>query len=118
MLLRTEVEHIDHESYPELLTLYGEAGEREYIYGIWDMYKMKEKQDNDGLDDLNGAEEIYYNEWDGSGLEFDVRFPTMLASGYRENGMVKKAEKLMIKTIRNEKMVRPIGLFLDKKVYR
>ncbi|CDY71968.1 BnaCnng75350D, partial [Brassica napus] len=61
---------------------------------------------------LTGAEEIYYNEWDGSGLDFDVRIPTMLASGYREKGLVKKADKLMIKTIRNEKMVRPIGQLL------
>ncbi|CAH8323312.1 unnamed protein product [Eruca vesicaria subsp. sativa] len=124
MLLKTEEEQIDPESYPELLTLYGEAGEREDVYRIWDLYKTAEKQDNDGfralfgsllkLDDLNGAEEIYYNEWDGSGLEFDVRIPTMLASGYRENGMVKKADKLMIKTIRNEKMVRPIGQLLEE----
>ncbi|KAF3511345.1 hypothetical protein F2Q69_00003255 [Brassica cretica] len=122
MLLRTEEDHIDPESYAELLTLYGEAGEREDVYRIWDLYKMTEKQDNDGfralfgsllkLNDLNGAEEIYYNEWDGSGLDFDVRIPTMLASGYREKGLVKKADKLMIKTIRNEKMVRPIGQLL------
>ncbi|CAF2127126.1 unnamed protein product [Brassica napus] len=124
MLLRTEEDHIDHESYAELLTLYGEAGEREDVYRIWDLYKMTEKQDNDGfralfgsllkLDDLNGAEEIYYNEWDGSGLDLDVRIPTMLASGYREKGLVKKADKLMIKTIRNEKMVRPIGQLLEE----
>ncbi|KAF8098865.1 hypothetical protein N665_0257s0075 [Sinapis alba] len=124
MLLRTEEDQIDPESYAELLTLYGQAGEREDVYRIWDLYKLAEKQDNDGfralfgsllkLDDLNGAEEIYYNEWDGSGLEFDVRIPTMLASGYRENGQVKKADKLMIKTIRNEKMVRPIGPLLEE----
>ncbi|KAJ4869889.1 Pentatricopeptide repeat (PPR) superfamily protein [Raphanus sativus] len=124
MLLRTEEDQIDPESYPELLTLYGEAGEREDVYRIWDLYKMTEEQDNDGfralfgsllkLDDLNGAEEIYYNEWDDSGLEFDVRIPTMLASGYRKNGQVKKADKLMIKTIRNEKMVRPIGPLLEE----
>ncbi|KAJ0249467.1 Pentatricopeptide repeat-containing protein [Hirschfeldia incana] len=124
MLLRTEEDQIDPESYAELLTLYGEAGEREDVYRIWDLYKMTEKQDSDGfralfgsllkLDDLNGAEEIYYNEWDGSGLEFDYRIPTILASGYRESGQVKKADKLMIKTIRNEKMVRPIGPLLEE----
>ncbi|KAJ4898209.1 Pentatricopeptide repeat (PPR) superfamily protein [Raphanus sativus] len=122
--LETEEDQIDPESYPELLTLYGEAGEREDVYRIWDLYKMTEEQENDGfralfgsllkLDDLNGAEEIYYNEWDDSGLEFDVRIPTMLASGYRKNGQVKKADKLMIKTIRNEKMVRPIGPLLEE----
>ncbi|CAH2054067.1 unnamed protein product [Thlaspi arvense] len=123
-LLRRTEEMMDPESYEELMKLYGEVGEREDVYRIWGMYKISEKQDNEGfraligsllkLGDINGAEEIYYNEWEYSGLEFDVRIPTMLASGYREEGMVKKADKLMSKTINNRSLVRPISPLLDE----
>lgn len=59
----------DPKSYEGLIRLYGEAGERDDVYRIWDLYKSTKEKDNEGfhaligsllkLDDINGAEEIY-----------------------------------------------------------
>ncbi|KAG7576831.1 Pentatricopeptide repeat, partial [Arabidopsis thaliana x Arabidopsis arenosa] len=109
-----------------LIRLYGEAGEREDVYRIWDLYKNTKEKDNEGframigsllkLDDVNGAEKIYYDEWESSGLEFDVRIPTMLMSGYRAKGMVKKADKLLYKTMKNKRLVISINPFVEELV--
>lgn len=125
MLRRTE-ELNDPKSYERLIRLYGEAGEREDVYRIWDLYKNTKEKDNEGfraligsllkLDDINGAEKIYYDEWESSGLEFDVRIPTMLMSGYRAKGMVKKADKLLYKTMKNKRLVISINPFVEELV--
>ncbi|XP_023641263.1 putative pentatricopeptide repeat-containing protein At1g28020 [Capsella rubella] len=106
----------------ELMRLYGEAGEREDVYRIWDLYKKTRYKDNEGfitliasllkLGDLKGAEEVYHNEWEYSGLNCDIRIPNMLVSAYRKKGLVKKAEKLMSKTMRTRGLVKPITPFL------
>ncbi|KAG2315508.1 hypothetical protein Bca52824_018630 [Brassica carinata] len=44
---------------------------------------------------------MYYSEYASSCLEFDVRIPTMLVSGFRKKGMVQQADILMNKTLRN-----------------
>ena len=41
---------------------------------------------------------MYYKEYEWSGLEFDVRFPTMLVSGFHKKGMMKQADILMKKS--------------------
>lgn len=43
MFFRIEEDYIDYEFYVEFLMLYGEVGEREDVYCIWDLYKMIEK---------------------------------------------------------------------------
>ncbi|KAF3546810.1 hypothetical protein DY000_02003944, partial [Brassica cretica] len=63
----------------ELMRLYGEAGDNGDVYPAL----------------------MYYKEYEWSGLEFDVRIPTMLVSGFRKHGMVKQADVLMNKTLRN-----------------
>ncbi|KFK38508.1 hypothetical protein AALP_AA3G122000 [Arabis alpina] len=123
-MLRRAEELRDPESYKELLKLYGEAGGKEDVYRIWDVYKNTSKVDNEGfraligsllkLGDIRGAEEMYYKEWESSGLEFDVGIPKMLASGYREKGMVNKAGELMKKTIRNRELATPITSLLEE----
>ncbi|CAG7864502.1 unnamed protein product [Brassica rapa] len=65
------------------------------------------------LDAITEAEEIY-KVWEYLPLEFDIRIPTALASGYRERGMVDEAEKLMKSLIKNIRMKRPINPLLDQ----
>ncbi|ESQ56243.1 hypothetical protein EUTSA_v10027559mg, partial [Eutrema salsugineum] len=95
-----------------LMRLFVEAGETKDFYRIWNLVKIAGKPDNEGigaligsplkLDDIKGAEEIYYNEWACSDLVFDIRVPTMLASAYREKGMVEKADNLLNTTMRSK----------------
>ncbi|XP_019099593.1 PREDICTED: putative pentatricopeptide repeat-containing protein At1g28020 [Camelina sativa] len=123
-LLRRREGYMGTEYYEELMRLYGEAGEREDVYRIWDLYKKTRNKNNEGFraligsllnfDDIKGAEEVYYNEWECSGLEFDLQILNMLVSGYRKKGMVKKAEKLVNKTMRNRGLVKPITPFLNE----
>ncbi|KAF8098864.1 hypothetical protein N665_0257s0074 [Sinapis alba] len=125
MLLRAEVLK-EPASYVELMRLYGEAGKcSEDVYRIWNLYKKTGKQNSEGflalirslclLDDTKGAAEMYYKEYECSGLEFDVRIPTTLVSGFRKKGMVKQADNLMSKTLRNKKLVhKPITPLLKE----
>ncbi|CAH2034120.1 unnamed protein product [Thlaspi arvense] len=128
-MMRLTEELVDHKAlksaYESLLKLYGEAGEKEQVLRIWNLYnKNIEECDNDGyrnvigsllkLDDIAAAEEIY-KEWECLPLEFDIRLPTMLADGYRERGMIDKAEKLMNnRTIKNKRMKKPITPILEQ----
>ncbi|KAL1190558.1 putative pentatricopeptide repeat-containing protein [Cardamine amara subsp. amara] len=122
--LRRTDELISPKSYEELIRLYGEVGEREDVYRIWNLYNKSRNKDNEGflvsigsllkLDDIKGAEEIYYKHWECSGLEFDIRIPTMLMSSYRDKGMVEKADKLTNKIMGNARLVRPITPLLEE----
>ncbi|VVB07872.1 unnamed protein product [Arabis nemorensis] len=123
MLRKTE-KFWDSESHVELMTLYGRAGEVDDVLRVWKMAKMTRKQNNRGfraligsllnLGDINQAEEVYYNEWETAGLELDGLIQTMLASGYREKGMVNKADQLMYKTLRNRQLDIPITPMLEE----
>ncbi|CAL9216501.1 unnamed protein product, partial [Arabidopsis halleri] len=128
-MLRLTEELVDSMSlrsaYDHLMKLYGEAGEKEEVVRIWNLYKTNIGQrDNNGYrtvirsllkaDDIVGAEEIY-KVWESLPLEFDIRIPTMLASGYRERGMAEKAEKLMnSKTIEDRRMNKPVTPLLEQ----
>lgn len=128
-MLRLTEELADRKSlksaYDHLMKLYGEAGNREEVLRIWNLYKKNIGQrDNNGyrsvirsllkVDDIFGAEEIY-KVWESLSLEFDIRIPTMLASGYRERGMTEKAEKLInSKTIKDRKMNKPVTPLLEQ----
>ncbi|CAA7015679.1 unnamed protein product [Microthlaspi erraticum] len=128
-MLRLAEESVDPKSlksaYKILLNLYGEAGEKEEVLRIWNLYKKKIEQcDNNGylnvicsllkLHGLAEAEEIY-KEWESLPLEFDIRIPTLLANGYRERGMIDQAEKLMNnRTIKNKRMMKPITPILKQ----
>ncbi|VVA97221.1 unnamed protein product [Arabis nemorensis] len=110
MLCRAE-KFKDPESYERLIKLYGQAGEVEDVFRIWDMYKKTRKMDRQGfraligsllkLDEINRAEEMYYKEWECAGFKFDRWITSMLEDGYREKGMVNKADKLMYKNRRD-----------------
>ncbi|KAL9828340.1 putative tetratricopeptide-like helical domain superfamily [Arabidopsis thaliana] len=90
----------------------------------YDKYKATRQKDNEEfrtligsllkLGDTKGAEKIYYNECECSGLEFDNRIPDMLVSGYREKGMVMKADKLVNKTLWIRGLATPITLLLEE----
>ncbi|KAG7593139.1 Pentatricopeptide repeat [Arabidopsis thaliana x Arabidopsis arenosa] len=125
-MLRLTEELVDSKSlrsaYDHLMKLYGEAGEKEEVLRIWNLYNGQ--RDNNGYrtvirsllkaDDIVGAEEIY-KVWESLPLEFDIRIPTMLASGYRERGMTEKAEKLMnSKTIEDRRMNKPVTPVLEQ----
>ncbi|XP_056854578.1 putative pentatricopeptide repeat-containing protein At1g28020, partial [Raphanus sativus] len=114
MLLRAEVLN-EPASYVELMRLYGEAGKcSEDVYRIWNLYKKTGEQKSEGflalirslclLDDTKGAAEMYYKEYVSSGLEFDVRIPTTLVSAFRKKGMVREADNLTNKTLRNKEL--------------
>ncbi|KAH0860643.1 hypothetical protein HID58_088904 [Brassica napus] len=77
----------DHESYEELMRLYVKH-ERVKMFTM------------------------YYKEYEWSGLEFDVRFPTMLVSGFHKKGMMKQADILMKKNRRCDN--KPITSLLKK----
>ena len=81
-----------------------EAWKSKDVYRIWNLYKKTVKLDSEGfnlswiLDDIKGVGDMYYKEYEWSGLEFDVRFPTMLVSGFHKKGMMKQADILMKKS--------------------
>ncbi|KAL0705418.1 hypothetical protein Bca4012_071843 [Brassica carinata] len=109
----------------ELMNIYGEAGKIEEVLRIWNLYMRSTEQcDNNDylkvirlllkLDDIFGAEEIY-KVWESLPLEFDIRIPTTLASGYRKRGMVDEADKLMnSRIIKYRRMNKPINPLLDQ----
>lgn len=129
MLTLTEKLLVDPKSFKqayELLTkLYGEAEKKEEVLRIWNLCNENTEPycDNNDyltvvrsllkLDAITEAEEIY-KVWEYLPLEFDIRIPTALASGYRERGMVDEAEKLMKSLIKNIRMKRPINPLLDQ----
>lgn len=107
------------------MNIYGEAGKIEEVLRIWNLYMRSTEQcDNNDylkvirlllkLDDIFGAEEIY-KVWESLPLEFDIRIPTTLASGYRKRGMVDEADKLMnSRIIKYRRMNKPINPLLDQ----
>ncbi|XP_019091060.1 PREDICTED: putative pentatricopeptide repeat-containing protein At1g28020 [Camelina sativa] len=128
-MLRLTEKLVDDKSlksaYDHLMKLYGEAGEKEEVLRIWNLYKKNiGKRDNDGyrtvirsllkVDDIVEAEKIY-KVWESLPLEFDIRIPTMLASGYRDRGMTEMAEKLMSsKAVKDRRMNKPITPLLEQ----
>lgn len=101
MLHRTEqlVDSASRKSaYEALMILYGDVGEREDVYRIWELHKNT-GQSNEGyrsvisslltLGDIEGAE-VIYREWELGGLPFDARIPNTLISGYHEKGMERR----------------------------
>ncbi|KAJ0265587.1 Pentatricopeptide repeat-containing protein [Hirschfeldia incana] len=130
LLTLTEKLFVDRKSFKqayELLTkLHGEAEKKEEVLRIWNLCKKITEEYCDSndyltvirsllkLDAIAEAEEIY-KVWESLPLEFDIRIPTMLASGYRERGMVDKAEKLIMKILlKHIRMKRPIKPLLDQ----
>ncbi|KAH0911352.1 hypothetical protein HID58_034673 [Brassica napus] len=114
------------QAYELLTKLYGDAEKKEEVLRIWNLCNKSTEESCDNndyltvirtllkLDAITEAEE-FYKVWEYSPLEFDYRIPTMLASGYRERGMVDEAEKLIMKTlIKNIRMKRPINPLLDE----
>ncbi|KAF2534541.1 hypothetical protein F2Q70_00029899 [Brassica cretica] len=79
----------DHESYKKIMRLYSEAGKSEDVYRIWNHIVILR------------AGEMYYKEYEWSGIQIDVQVPTMLVSGFHKKGMVKQADILMKNTVRN-----------------
>ncbi|RID46313.1 hypothetical protein BRARA_I02985 [Brassica rapa] len=87
------------QAYELLTKLYGEAEKKEEVLRIWNLCNENTEPycDNNDyltvvrsllkLDAITEAEEIY-KVWEYLPLEFDIRIPTALASGYRERGMV------------------------------
>ncbi|KAJ4916734.1 Tetratricopeptide repeat (TPR)-like superfamily protein [Raphanus sativus] len=129
LLTSTEKLLVDPKSFKqayELLTkLYGEAEKKEEVLRIWNLCNKTTEQCCDSndyltvissllkLDAIAEAGEIY-KVWESLPLEFDIRIPTMLASGYRGRGMLDEAEKLMKSLIKNIRMRRPINPLLDQ----
>ncbi|KAL7243765.1 hypothetical protein ACSBR1_016064 [Camellia fascicularis] len=91
-----------------LLKLYAEAGKKDELYRIWNLYKEKEKIYNKGyismlssllkFNDIESAEKIF-EEWESRGLSYDFRIPNFLIDAYCRNGLLGKAEALLNKGI-------------------
>ncbi|ESQ54372.1 hypothetical protein EUTSA_v10027393mg [Eutrema salsugineum] len=101
MLHRTEllVDSVSrNRAYEALMTVYGDVGEKEDVYRIWELHKNA-GQSNEGyravvsslltIGDMEGAE-VIYREWELGGLPFDPRIPNTLISGYHEKGMERR----------------------------
>ncbi|KAJ4916728.1 Tetratricopeptide repeat (TPR)-like superfamily protein [Raphanus sativus] len=113
------------QAYELLTKMYGEAEKKEEVLRIWNLCNKTAEQYCDSndyltvirsflkLDAIAEAEE-FYKVWESLPLEFDIRIPTMLASGYQERGMVDEAEKLLKNSIKNIRMKRPINPLLDQ----
>ncbi|KAF8097792.1 hypothetical protein N665_0281s0054, partial [Sinapis alba] len=69
--------------YEALMRVYGDVGEREDVYRIWELHK------NAGSRDMEGAE-VIYREWELGGLPFDASIPNILISGYHALGMERR----------------------------
>ncbi|KAI3456268.1 hypothetical protein Pfo_012931 [Paulownia fortunei] len=91
-----------------LFTLYAEAGKKDELYRIWNLYKQNGKVVNKvyismmrslmKFDDIEGTEKIF-EEWKSSGLFFDFRIPNFLIDAYCTDGHLEKAEALITKGI-------------------
>ncbi|CAN4117459.1 unnamed protein product [Withania somnifera] len=93
-----------HGAFILLLKLYAQAGKKEEVHRIWDLYKQNQQIYNKGyicmmnslmkFDDIEGAEQII-EEWESRGLSYDFRIPNFLIGAYCRNGLLRKAEALV-----------------------
>ncbi|PHU26451.1 hypothetical protein BC332_04783 [Capsicum chinense] len=94
------------DAYNSLLKLYAEAGKREEVHRVWDLYKKNMKILNKGyiavmrslmrFGDTEGVEKIF-EEWESEDLSYDFRVPDVLIRSYCRNGLLWKAKALMDK---------------------
>ncbi|PIA26906.1 hypothetical protein AQUCO_08600055v1 [Aquilegia coerulea] len=92
-------------AYEFLLTMYAGAASKENLYRIWKLYKSSEKVYNKAylcmigsllkLDDIAGAEKIL-EEWENGDTVYDSRVPNLLIAAYCKDGLLEKAERLVI----------------------
>ncbi|KAJ4913430.1 Tetratricopeptide repeat (TPR)-like superfamily protein [Raphanus sativus] len=85
-------------AYEALMSVYGDVGEREDVYRIWELHKNAGSS-NEGyravisalssIGDMEGAE-VIYREWELGGLPFDASIPNTLISGYHALGMERR----------------------------
>uniref|UniRef100_M1C391 Pentatricopeptide repeat-containing protein n=3 Tax=Solanum tuberosum TaxID=4113 RepID=M1C391_SOLTU len=86
-----------------LLNLYAQAGKKEELHRVWDLFKQNLRIYNKGyismmnslmkFDDIEGVEQIF-EEWESGGLSYDFRIPNFLIGAYCRNGLLRKAEAL------------------------
>ncbi|XP_049385150.1 pentatricopeptide repeat-containing protein At2g20710, mitochondrial-like [Solanum stenotomum] len=95
-------------AYNCLLKLYAEAGKKEEVHRVWDLYKQNMRILNKGyitvmsalmkFGDTEGVEKIF-EEWELEALSYDFRVPDVLIRSYCRNGLLEKAKALMDKGI-------------------
>ncbi|MCE2055271.1 hypothetical protein HAX54_042316 [Datura stramonium] len=95
-----------NDAYNSLLKLYAEAGKKEEVHRVWDLYKQNMKILNKGymrvmsslmkFGDIEGVEKIF-EEWESEALSYDFRVPDVLICSYCRNGLLGKAKTLMDK---------------------
>ncbi|XP_059291852.1 pentatricopeptide repeat-containing protein At2g20710, mitochondrial-like [Lycium ferocissimum] len=93
-------------AYNSLLKLYAEAGKKEEVHRVWDLYKQNMRILNKGyisvmssllkFGDTEGVEKIF-EEWESEALSYDFRVPDVLIHCYCRNGLLGKAKALMDK---------------------
>ncbi|KAM3343627.1 pentatricopeptide repeat-containing protein, mitochondrial [Capsicum galapagoense] len=94
-----------HAAFDLSLKLYAQAGKKEELHRVWDLYKQQYQQIyNKGyisimnslmkFDDIEGVEQIF-EEWESRGLSYDFRIPNILIGAYCKNGVLRKAEALI-----------------------
>ncbi|KAK6124340.1 hypothetical protein DH2020_041910 [Rehmannia glutinosa] len=91
-----------------LFKLYAEAGIKDELYRVWNLYKQNGNVVNRvyismmralmTFGDIEGTEKIF-EEWESSGLSVDFRIPNFLIDAYCTDGRLEKAEELIAKGI-------------------
>ncbi|GJM91136.1 hypothetical protein PR202_ga07482 [Eleusine coracana subsp. coracana] len=100
-----KIDQRDPDAYNYLISLYGQLGDKSEVKRLWvlQMSNCKRHINNDyntmlaalmKLDELAEAEALL-KEWESSGNAFDFRVPNVLLTGYRQKGLLDKAEMLL-----------------------
>uniref|UniRef100_A0ACD5TJE7 Uncharacterized protein n=1 Tax=Avena sativa TaxID=4498 RepID=A0ACD5TJE7_AVESA len=95
----------DPDTYNHLMSLYGQLGDKSEVKRLWalQMSNCKRHINKDyttmlamlvKLDEIEEAEAIL-KEWESSDNAFDFHVPNVLLTGYRQKGMLDKAEALL-----------------------
>ncbi|GJN19797.1 hypothetical protein PR202_gb07106 [Eleusine coracana subsp. coracana] len=100
-----KIDKKDPDAYNHLISLYGQLGDKSEVKRLWalQMSNCKRHINHDynamlatlvKLDEIAEAEALL-KEWESSGNAFDFHVPNVLLVGYRQKGLLDKAEMLL-----------------------
>ncbi|GJN19798.1 hypothetical protein PR202_gb07107 [Eleusine coracana subsp. coracana] len=100
-----KIDKKDPDAYNHLISLYGQLGDKSEVKRLWalQMSNCKRHINHDyntmlatlvKLDEIAEAEALL-KEWESSGNSFDFHVPNVLLVGYRQKGLLDKAEMLL-----------------------
>jgi pentatricopeptide repeat protein len=100
-----KIDKRDSDAYNHLISLYGQLGDKSEVKRLWalQMSNCNRHINKDyttmlamlvKLDEISEAEALL-KEWESSGNAFDFNVPNVLLTGYRQKGLLDKAEMLL-----------------------